>query len=125
MFHKPPFWGGFWGLKKTNMSTGKVVLGTLAGLALGAVAGILYAPEKGSTTRKQIMDKGDDYVDEVKSKFDEFRDSLSEKFKSTRNDAENLAEKGKAKFDDAKKDLKNTAANFKHEGAADIKYATS
>ena len=45
------------------MSTGKVVLGTLAGLAIGAIAGILFAPEKGSVTRKQIMDKGDDLVD--------------------------------------------------------------
>ena len=40
------------------MNTGKVVLGTLAGLAFGAIAGILLAPEKGSTTRKQISDKG-------------------------------------------------------------------
>ncbi len=37
------------------MSTGKVVLGTLAGIAIGAIAGILLAPEKGSTTRRQIL----------------------------------------------------------------------
>jgi gas vesicle protein len=40
------------------MRTSKVVLGTMAGLAIGAIAGILFAPEKGSTTRKQILDKG-------------------------------------------------------------------
>ena len=40
------------------MSTGKVVLGTIAGLAIGGILGILFAPEKGSVTRKQIMDKG-------------------------------------------------------------------
>jgi len=96
------------------MSTGKVVLGTLTGLAIGAIGGILLAPEKGSTTRKQIMDKGDDYVGKLKSKFDEFRDSLTEKFESTKKDAENIAEKGKAKYDDAKKDV-----------AADINHATS
>ena len=49
------------------MSTGKVILGSLAGLAIGAIAGILLAPEKGSITRKKIMDKGDDYADELKS----------------------------------------------------------
>ena len=66
------------------MSTGKVVLGTLAGLAIGAIAGILLAPEKGSTTRRQIMDKGDDYADELKAKYEEFRDTLTEKFESTK-----------------------------------------
>ena len=64
------------------MSTGKVVLGTMAGLAIGAIAGILFAPEKGSTTRKQIMDKGDDYVDGLKSKYDKFCDSLSDMLKN-------------------------------------------
>lgn len=107
------------------MSTGKVVLGTLAGLAIGALAGILFAPEKGSKTRKQIMDKGDDYVNEIKSKFDEFVDSLTEKFASTKNDAENLTEKGKEKYDNAKKDITNAVANFKRHGAADFKHATS
>jgi len=115
MFHKPPFWGGWWDLKqKSIMRTGNVLLRKLAGLAIGAIAGILFAPEKGSTTRKQIMDKGDNYVGKLKSKFDEFRDSLTEKFESTKKDAENIAEKGKAKYDDAKKDV-----------AADINHATS
>jgi len=113
------------GLKKSIMSTGKVVLGALAGLAIGAIAGILFAPEKGSTTRRQIMDKGDDYADELKSKYNEFRDSVTEKFESTKRDLEGFAEKGKAKFDDVKKDVKNAATNLKHDIAADINNATS
>ncbi|MCA1760668.1 MAG: YtxH domain-containing protein [Bacteroidales bacterium] len=96
------------------MSTGNVVLGTLAGLAIGAVTGILYAPQKGSTTRKQIMDKSDDYADELKSKVDEFSDSLADKVESIKKDAENLAEKGKAKYDEAKKDVRNASTNFNH-----------
>jgi len=39
------------------MSLGKVVPGTQAGLAIGTITGILSAPEKGSTTRSQILDK--------------------------------------------------------------------
>ena len=114
------------GLKtKTNMIIGKRVLGILAGLALGAIAAILFAPAKGSKTRKQIINKGNDFVDELKSKFDEFRDLITEKLKSTENDAEELVDKGKAKYDDAKKDVKNAAAHFKHNGAADINHATS
>jgi gas vesicle protein len=125
MFHSLPFRVGLWGLKKTVMSTGKVILGTVAGLALGAIGSILFAPEKGSVTRKQIREKGNDYVDKLKSKLDELFDSVSEKLESTKNDAENLAENGKAIYNDAKKDVKNAATNFKHDVAADINRATS
>ena len=107
------------------MRTGETVLWTLAGLAIGAIAGILFAPEKGSITRKQIMDKSDDYVDELKSKFDEFVDSLAQKFESTKKDAEGLVDKGRAKYDNAKKEVKKAAANFKNDDAADFRYPKS
>ena len=103
------------------MSTGKVALGALAGLAIGAIAGILFAPEKGSTTRRQIRDKEDEYVDGVKSKLNDVRDSLTNKYESTKRDVEGFVNKGKAKYDDAKKDVKNAAAD----AAADFHHATS
>lgn len=96
------------------MSTGKIVLGTLAGLAIGAIAGILFAPEKGSKTRKQIMDKGDSYVEDLKSKFDEMVDSLSEKLEHSKKEAKSFAKKGKASYNEVKNDVKNTAADIKH-----------
>ena len=107
------------------MKSGKVVLGALAGLAIGAIAGVLFAPEKGSTTRKQISDKSNEFMDEIKSKLNEFSDLLSEKLKSTKKDAEQLVDKGKEIYDDAKKDVKSAATNFKHQGGADVKNATS
>ena len=64
------------------MSTGKVVLGVLVGLAAGAALGILFAPDKGSETRKKIAKKGEDLVDELKEKFGEFVDSVTEKVES-------------------------------------------
>jgi gas vesicle protein len=45
------------------MKTGKVVLGLLAGVAAGAILGILFAPDKGSNTRKKIVDKGEGYAE--------------------------------------------------------------
>ena len=39
------------------MKTGKVLLGLLAGIATGALMGILFAPEKGEVTRKRIFGK--------------------------------------------------------------------
>ena len=107
------------------MKSGKVVLGMLAGLATGAVLGILFAPEKGSTTRKQIMDKGDDYVDELKSKYDEFFNSIAEKFESSKKAAEALVDRGKAKYEDVEKELKSVATDFKHDGALGSKNAKS
>ena len=95
------------------MSTGKVVLGTVAGLAVGAVLGILFAPEKGSVTRQQIMDKGNDYADDFKSKYKEFSDSISEKFQNAKYDAQELAENGKAKYDEVKKDTSNAISSYK------------
>jgi gas vesicle protein len=106
------------------MSTGKVVLGAVAGLAIGAIGGILFAPEKGSTTRRQIMDKGDEYVDGVKSKLNNVRDSITDKYESTKKDVEEFVEKGKTKYDNARKDVKNAATDFKHD-AADMNNSTS
>lgn len=100
------------------MKTGKLLLGALAGVAIGALAGILFAPEKGSTTRQQIKDKSDDYADDLKAKFNEYRNSFTEKFKSAKNDAEELVDNGKAKFDDAKKVVKNVADSYKHDATA-------
>ena len=94
------------------MSTGKVVLGTVAGLAIGGILGILFAPEKGSVTRQQIMDKGNDYADELKSKYNEFADSMAEKLQSGKEFVQVLAENGKAEFDEIKKEVNHTATNY-------------
>jgi gas vesicle protein len=62
------------------MSSGKVLLGLLAGVAAGALLGVLFAPDKGSVTRKKITRKGEDFADGLTEKFNEFVDTVSEKF---------------------------------------------
>jgi len=93
------------------MSTAKVLLGAAAGLAVGGILGILFAPEKGSVTRKQIRDKGNDYADELKSKYGEFADTIAEKLNNAKGFAKDLAENGKSKFEEAKNDVYNTASD--------------
>lgn len=84
------------------MSAGKFFVGVLSGLAAGAMLGVLFAPEKGKVTRKKIYRKGED----VKDKFDEFIDEISERFDDVKDNVSDIAEKGKAKFN-------QTAKNFK------------
>lgn len=79
--------------------TGTIVA-VLAGAAVGAALGILFAPDEGSKTRKKIRDG-------VGSKADEIKDKLSD-----------LTEAVKSKFGGAKQDLESTldnlAANVEH-----------
>lgn len=61
------------------MNSGKVVLGVLAGLAAGAILGILFAPDSGVNTRKKIARKGEEYIDDLKDKFNDFVDHVADK----------------------------------------------
>ena len=83
------------------MNSGKVLLGVLAGVAAGAALGILFAPDKGSSTRKNIAKKGSDYADELGEKFNGFIDSITDKSDTVKQEAMNMVEKGKQKLNDA------------------------
>ena len=62
------------------MSTNKVILGVLGGVAIGAIAGILFAPAKGTKTRKRIMKKGNGYTNDLKNKFEDLYNNASSKY---------------------------------------------
>lgn len=58
--------------------SGKIVTALLAGLAAGAVLGVLFAPEKGSETREKINDSLGDLADAIKERAEEQLDQLNE-----------------------------------------------
>lgn len=97
------------------MSSGKVILGALAGVAAGALLGILFAPEKGSQTRKKLARSGNDYVDGLGEKFNTFIDGMSSKLETLKKDANYIAEQGKQKIDKAENDLTGAVRHKMHE----------
>ena len=88
------------------MSSGKVVVALLAGVAAGAVLGILFAPEKGSETRKKLSGEGNDLKESMKEKFNEFLDNISEKYENVKEEVTDLTDEGKTTKDGADKKAK-------------------
>ncbi|ERJ57786.1 YtxH domain-containing protein [Sphingobacterium paucimobilis] len=58
--------------------SGKVVAALLAGLAAGAVLGVLFAPEKGTETREKINESLADLGDALKERAEEQLDQLND-----------------------------------------------
>lgn len=70
-----------------SSDNGKIVLGVLGGLAAGALLGILFAPDKGSETRKKIINKGEEVSDGLKEKFNDLLNDLNQKIDTAKTKA--------------------------------------
>ena len=98
------------------MKNSNVILGIMAGAAIGALIGVLYAPEKGTDTRKKLRRKGEVMVVDLKQKAHDLTEkaneltrkaaSLMEKVNSSvdhaKHEAHDFTEKEKKKFSDLK-----------------------
>ncbi|MBK7434339.1 MAG: YtxH domain-containing protein [Chitinophagaceae bacterium] len=58
-------------------NTGKILTAVAAGAVAGAVLGVLFAPDKGSETRRKINEKGKKLTDGVKEKFTQGKEKLN------------------------------------------------
>ncbi|MEJ7627270.1 MAG: YtxH domain-containing protein [Ferruginibacter sp.] len=75
--------------RKSFKGGDSLVLGLLAGVAAGAIAGLLLAPGKGSETRKNLAQKGKDTVDNLKGRVTDLVDTVSDKYLSGKTSNEN------------------------------------
>ncbi|HEX2682616.1 MAG TPA: YtxH domain-containing protein [Ferruginibacter sp.] len=73
---------------------GKILAAVAAGFAAGALLGVLFAPGKGSETRKKVKEKGKKFADEMQNKFNEGK----EKFNDLREEMEKKAREKAEKF---------------------------
>lgn len=88
------------------MNSGKVLLGLLAGLAAGAVLGILLAPDKGSNTRSKLLSGAKDLAEDLKKRMKEEASSLRIK-------AGELEDLAKGKIEDLTNSVTQKADAFK------------
>ena len=95
------------------MKADKLILGVLGGVAVGALLGVLFAPDKGDKTRKKIMDKSNDYADELKDKLDTLLGTINRKYEKIWKEGESLIAEGKSKLHDVKNDGESLLAEGK------------
>ena len=89
------------------MKNNNVLLGILGGVAVGAALGILFAPAKGSETRKKIADKGNDLKDNFKDSLSKLTDKISKSVEGFKDDAEELIADAEQKIKEEKTNLEN------------------
>lgn len=68
----------------------KILAALAAGVAIGSVLGILFAPDKGEHTRKKIADNGRKLTDSLKEKVSEGKEQLSSLGNNFREKVDNL-----------------------------------
>lgn len=69
----------------------KTVNKILIGVAVGAVLGILYAPNKGSITRRKLSRTGND----LRESLNDLKDAINEKIDSLKEDIDDVASQEK------------------------------
>jgi len=93
------------------MNSKKVLVGVVAGVAAGALLGILFAPKKGSETREKIHKLAGEFGNLAKEKFNDLLDGIIEKFESAKGEVSELTQNGETKFEEVVDDVSKQYGN--------------
>ena len=92
-------------LNKNKMKTSSSILGVLGGIGIGVALGVLFAPDKGTETRKKIKNQGVDLGEDIKSKFDDLIDLLGKVVSKSESKGKEMLENGKSLIEQINKDV--------------------
>jgi len=77
---------------ESNNNSIKLVGALVLGTAIGAALGILFAPDKGSETRKKIANKSSDLTDTIKEKLNDLMSEVKKEVEVVKGKAEEVLE---------------------------------
>src|SRR3954469_3334101 len=104
-----------------SSNSGNAMFALLAGAAIGAVVGILYAPDKGSKTREKLSEGFDDAKNNLKDKLENASEELRSRFSGANFDLEetyeNLVSNMSHKAEDVISFLETKLADLKQQNA--------
>lgn len=91
------------------MKNGNILLAAITSAISGAAIGILFAPDKGSRTRKKISKNSDEYLQSLKNDLDDIRRNLNKRVKETKKEAGEMSAEAKQKGEEILEDTKQVA----------------
>ena len=71
-------------------NTGKILAALLIGAVAGTALGVLFAPDKGSETRKKMAGKASELGDELKEQFNKSKQAVNDIKERVRNKVEEV-----------------------------------
>lgn len=86
------------------------IAGLVVGGAVGAIAGLLFAPETGEETRKKVAVKSKEWADDVYNKFDDLKESVTEVLEDVKQGAAEVMEDVKKGTTEVLDDVKKSTA---------------
>ena len=82
---------------ESSNNSGKVIGALLLGAVIGGALGILFAPDKGSETRKKIAGRAGDITDSIKDKFNALLEEAKNELEVAKEKVIDFAEDGRGK----------------------------
>lgn len=86
-------------------STTKIILGIVGAAAVGAVVGLLLAPEKGTELRQKVKDYAGDWTSQLSDLFSSGKEEFDNVKNRAARGAEKLAGKASDKFNSARENF--------------------